>query len=131
MPTFLYVEDEENSRDIMRLFLESLGYTQVTIWPNSAHFDRQLQALSPEPDVFFLDIHVLPYDGFEMLAMIRARPNLAGKPVIALTASVMSEEVSRLKLAGFDGVIAKPLDLDIFPDLIRRILAGEKVWHIA
>lgn len=131
MPTFLYVEDEENSRDIMRLFLESLGHSQIVIWPNSAHFEQHLAALQPEPDVFFLDIHVLPYNGFEMLTMIRSHPSLAAKPVIALTASVMSEEVAQLKQAGFDGVIAKPLDLDVFPELVDRVLAGDKVWHIA
>lgn len=131
MPVFFYVEDEANSRDIMRLFLESMGHSHITIWPNSVNFEQQLATLDPVPDVFFLDIHVLPYDGFDMLSMIRAQPHLAHRPIIALTASVMSEEVARLKQAGFDGVIAKPLDLDVFPDLINHILAGDQVWHIA
>jgi hypothetical protein len=35
-----------------------------------------------------------------------------------------------LRDAGFDGVIAKPLDYDTFPNALARILKGEQVWHI-
>ena len=52
------------------------------------------------------------------------------RQVVALTASVMSEEVARLKRRGFDGAIAKPLNVEAFPDLIARIMEGESVWYI-
>ena len=49
-------------------------------------------------------------------------------PIIALTASVMREEVRKLMSAGFNGCLAKPIDLATFPDTLRRIMAGEAVW---
>jgi two-component system cell cycle response regulator DivK len=42
----------------------------------------------------------------------------------------MNEEVKVLREAGFDGVIAKPIDYDTFPNVLHRILNGEQVWHI-
>jgi CheY-like chemotaxis protein len=65
-----------------------------------------------------------------MLEMIRERPEFDHVPVVALTASVMNEEVQQLKRAGFNGVIAKPIDVDTFPDILQRILDGETVWRI-
>jgi hypothetical protein len=38
--------------------------------------------------------------------------------------------VARLKRRGFDGAIAKPLNIDDFPDLIAKIIEGERVWYI-
>jgi CheY-like chemotaxis protein len=86
--------------------------------------------LSPKPDVVFLDIHVDPLDGFGMLKLLKRSPSLKNVPVIAMTASVMNEEVAQLQTAGFDGCIAKPIDKNEFPSLLERILKGEKIWSI-
>ena len=72
-----------------------------------------------------------PLDGIELLAMLRGDPQFSQSKVVALTASVTNEEVSLLKNGGFDGAIAKPLDIAMFPDLIARIINGEQVWYIA
>ena len=78
----------------------------------------------------FVDIQIKPHDGFDLLKMVRADPAYDAVPLIALTASVMSSEVNRLREAGFDGAIAKPIDVTTFPDLLERILRGETIWHI-
>jgi CheY-like chemotaxis protein len=115
----------------MKMCLEiRLGLTHVTLLEDSADFANQLARLDPHPDLIFLDIHVQPLDGFEMLRLIRQTPAFATVPVIALTASVMGEEVQRLREHGFTGCLAKPLDLDRFPNALQQILNGEPVWHI-
>lgn len=130
-PVILYFEDDTLSRDVMRTCLtRGLGYQNVTIFEDSSDFERRLGGLSSKPDVIFLDIHMEPIDGFTMLKLIRQSLAYQATKVIALTASVMNEEVRMLKEAGFDGVIAKPLDYDTFPAVLRRILDGEQVWHI-
>jgi CheY-like chemotaxis protein len=83
------------------------------------------------PDVFMLDIQMKPYDGVELLSMLRKDLQFKCSKVIALTASVTNEEVSLLKSGGFDGAIAKPLNIEVFPNLIARIINGEQVWYIA
>lgn len=130
-PTILYVEDDLESREIMRVLVEEvMQMTHLTIFEDSYNFLSRLDNLSPQPDVFLLDIHVPPYNGFEMLQMLRELDAYQLTPIVALTASVMNEEVQQLKTAGFDGVLAKPLDMDAFPIALQRILNGETVWHV-
>lgn len=130
-PIFLYVENDELSREVMRaLVTRGLGYDNITILESSVFFEENLNKLSQQPDVIFLDIHVEPIDGFEMLKVIRQHDKFCEIPVIALTASVMNEEVRRLREAGFNGVIAKPINYDIFPTALERILHGEQIWNI-
>lgn len=129
MPSVLYVEDDPQSRWVLEMLLSNrMKLQNVTILESSHDFSTQLAAINPPPDVIFLDINVYPYDGYAMLDMIRRMGKKT--PVVALTASVMNEEVQRLKNAGFDGVIAKPINLTTFPDTLNRILNGETIWHI-
>jgi CheY-like chemotaxis protein len=130
-PVIVYFEDDALSREVMQACLtRGLGYYNVTIFEDSTDFESRLEGLSSKPDIIFLDIHMEPTDGFMMLRLIRQSETFQATKVIALTASVMNEEVKVLKEAGFDGVIAKPLDYDSFPVVLRRILSGEQVWHI-
>jgi len=76
-----------------------------------------------------LDIHVKPITGFEMLKLLR-EDGFTDTIIIALTASVMNEEITQLRNAGFDGVIAKPVSLESFPKLWERVLGGEQIWGI-
>lgn len=128
---FLYVEDDETSRMVMEVLLPYWEHeSDLVVFEDSQDFISRLEALTPQPDVIFLDIHVSPYSGFEMLEMIRQHPALQDKIVIALTASVMNEEIDNLMSAGFDGAIAKPLNREAFPQLLSRICDGDTVWHI-
>ena len=129
-PVFLYIENDELSREVMKALLtRGLGYRDLTMFETSAHFEQHLEGLNQKPDVIFLDIHMEPIDGFEMLKMIRRSKDHHATPVIALTASVMNEEVRRLREAGFDGAIGKPINYDTFPGLLDRILNGEQIWN--
>jgi CheY-like chemotaxis protein len=130
-PSVLYVEDDEQSREIMYLLLAGeMGLPNVTIFPDSKDFIARLKAIRPQPDIILLDIHVPPYTGFQMLEMLRRVKNFQKTPVIALTASVMNEEVAKLKTSGFNGVFPKPINQDIFPDMINRVLQGESIWRV-
>ena len=130
-PVLVYVEDDENSLLVMKMVVERvMGLPTLHVLQSRSDFLQQVKELSVVPDVFLLDIQMKPYDGVELLSMLRADPQFKCSKVVALTASVTNEEVSLLKSSGFDGAIAKPLDIDIFPDLIARIIDGEQVWYI-
>jgi CheY-like chemotaxis protein len=130
-PVILYFEDDTLSREVMKTCLtRGMGYHRIWIFEDSADFEDRLISVGLKPDVVFLDIHIEPIDGFAMLKQIRQSETYQATKVIALTASVMNEEVKMLRDAGFDGVIAKPLDYDTFPNALARILKGEQVWHI-
>jgi CheY-like chemotaxis protein len=130
-PAVLYVEDDPHSRKLMQMLLKGrLKLPNVVILEDSTDFLARVDTLDPKPDIIFLDIHVKPYDGFEMLEMLHQFEWFSGTPVVALTASVMNEEVRRLRLAGFSGCLAKPIDLPTFPEMLARILEGETIWRI-
>lgn len=132
-PIILYVEDDELSRQVMQmLVVRGMGNPNLTIWSSSENFEERLSQLTQKPTVILLDIHVPPYNGFQMYEMLRKHPDshFHSVPVIALTASVMNDEVAQLKSLGLDGVIAKPVSQKAFPQLLQRVINGEKVWHI-
>jgi CheY-like chemotaxis protein len=131
-PILVYVEDDENSIIVMKMVVERImKLPTLYVLQSRADFVQQVKSLGVVPEVFLLDIQMKPYDGVELLSMLRGDPQFKCSKVVALTASVTNEEVSLLKSGGFDGAIAKPLNIDAFPDLIAKIMRGEHVWYIA
>lgn len=129
--TYLYVDDDAYSCQVMQLVMRKvMGVERLVMFEDSSNFLRRAQALPQRPDVILLDIHVRPHDGFAMLSMLRSTPEFQNARVIALTASVMSEEIEQLRQHGFDGAIAKPLSVQTFPGLMQRVVAGDAVWHV-
>lgn len=118
------------SRDILEFILQDdLGH-MVTIFPDSTDFIKRVEALPHKPDLIFLDIHVAPHDGFEMLSMLRKTDTFKDTHVVAMTASVMNEEIDQLRRAGFDSCLSKPIQFENFPKVLDRLLAGETIWRI-
>lgn len=127
----LYVEDNPESRDVLRLlFRTRLKPAHLIVFDDSENFVERVAALQPRPTLILLDIHVKPLSGFQMLEILRGQPEFRDTPIVALTASVMNEEVQQLQTAGFHSVISKPISLSTFPDLMKRIIAGENIWRI-
>lgn len=112
------------------LFTKGMGHFDLTIFDDSADFVERLRDLSSVPDVVFVDIQVKPHDGYKILTMLRANSRFREAKVIAMTASVMADDVKQLRQAGFDGLIGKPIPGTMFPELMEQILAGEAVWYV-
>lgn len=128
---FLYVEDDSSNRLVMKFLMEKTLHTKnYVIFEDSVNFMPRLRALPIRPHIIMLDIHITPLDGFQLLHAIRSDSSYSDTKVIALTASVMNEEVKRLRDSGFDGAIGKPVDLSSFPSIIGRLLRGDNVWQI-
>lgn len=129
---FLYVEDDPHSRNVMQMIMKNgMKVRRLTIFEDSEDFMSRLRALETIPNVIMLDIHVRPFNGYQMLDMIRADPAYDHVKIIALTASVMNEEVDQLRSKGFDGTISKPVRIQVFPKLMKQVVEGESVWHIS
>ena len=130
-PVILCVDDDSMSRDVLQVLLETvMGFPTVSYFENSQDFMTQIHALDVVPTLIFLDIQIRPYDGYEMLSMLRNDPAFSEATIIALTAHVMATDITKFREAGFNGLIGKPLNNRNFPDLVNQILAGEQVWHI-
>ena len=127
----LYVEDDPGSRKVMQFLMTRVEHKpELTIFEDSLNFNIRLEQLSSPPLLFLIDIHVRPLNGFEMLRILRDHPYFHNHMVVALTASVMNGEISQLKAAGFDSVLAKPLSFTTFPQTMSRLLGGERICTV-
>lgn len=130
-PVFVYLEDDANSRMIVKVLLTRvMDFKHLTSFEDSDDLMTRLEQLSPQPNVFFIDIQMKPLDGYEVLKLLREDARYREATMIAMTANVMSHDVEQLKTAGFDGLIGKPILNDTFPQLIERILDGQSIWYI-
>lgn len=127
--TVLVVEDNVSN---FVLIARLLGYMGIHCeWKTSGYEVVEFVDTLPRVDLVLMDIR-LPYeDGYGALKKVRSSPSLKKTKVIAVTAEASLEQINKAKSAGFDGFIGKPLDPDMFPDQIRRILAGESVWEMS
>ena len=128
---FLYVEDDPMSREVMSMLMENVLEYPMAIFEDSADFVERFNALGRIPDVIFLDIHMEPVDGYEILRILREDLGLSDVTIIAMTASVMAVDVEHLQEAGFSGLLGKPVRSRTFPEMLERILSGEAVWYIS
>ncbi len=127
----LYVDDDALSREIFTLWLSTvMGFSEVIVLGDNTNFMEQVRSLTITPGVIFLDIQMQPYDGYEMLHMLRCETAYRDATIIALTANVMATDVDKLKAAGFSGLIGKPIMPEVFTQLVEKIMAGEPVWFV-
>ena len=130
--SYLVVDDDLNTRNILSILLGTvLKSSQLTLYEDSENFEERLKLLPYIPDIAFLDIAVMPFDGYKMLEIIRSLDKFHTVKVIAITARVMQQEIERMKAARFDGMISKPIIRQVFPQLVGRIIKGDAIWYIA
>ncbi len=126
----LIVEDNVRNYALLARLLSFMGVKQ-TEWKRSGwHVLEFAQEAMPQVDLILLDIHLPEEDGYKVLARLRQDGRFENTRIVAVTADITSQNLARAQAAGFDGFLAKPIDVDLFPDQIRRILEGEVVWDL-
>lgn len=80
-------------------------------------------------DLIILDL-MLPsgISGFDIFDDIRADGSFAHVPIVAVSAADPSMAIAKTKAKGFAGFIAKPVDDDLFPEQMSKIIDGEQLW---
>ena len=115
----LIVEDNEKNLKLVRDLLQVSGYQ--TLESETAE-DGILIARESQPALILMDIQLPGMSGIEALKVLRADPITQNIPVIAVTASVMTQDSKNITEAGFDGYQRKPIELKEFLDEVRRLL---------
>ena len=101
----LVVEDTEDNRKIIRDLLSSVGYELIEAMDGA---EGVALAQRERPDLILMDIQLPVLDGYEATRRIRAIPELAAVPIIAVTSYALSGDEAKTRAAGCDGYVAKP-----------------------
>lgn len=115
----LYVEDEPDIRAVAQIALETVGGLTVRICASGEQALREVAAFRPE--LVLLDVMMPGMDGPSTLRALRAMPELAGVPMVFMTAKVQPEEVAQFLALGAAAVIAKPFDPMTLAEQVRAL----------
>lgn len=115
----LVVEDDDDSRYLMRLELEQLGYLVIEAENGVKGVET---ALREHPDIILMDLTLPEMDGLEATARIRADEEMREVPIIAVTAHQESDWREEAKASGFDAYVTKPIDGGWLSELIKGLL---------
>jgi len=111
----LIVDDDPKSLKLTRDLLSVVGYTIIEATDGKKAVEL---ARSRKPDLILMDIHMPIMDGFAAIRMIKAETTTRNIPVIAITASIMKSDIEKVVQAGYNGYIAKPIDIK---ELLKKV----------
>jgi CheY-like chemotaxis protein len=121
MRKILIVEDVEYNRDLLVQLLEE-DYEVLTAADGAAGIEA---AARERPDAILMDLSLPEVDGWEATRRLKAEPDTAAIPVIALTAHAMQGDEERARACGCDDYLTKPIDEDqLFAKLARLLGPG-------
>ena len=115
----LIVEDNEKNRKLVRDILQFKGYPLLEA--ETAEEGIRL-AREKKPALILMDFHLPGMNGIEAFKVLRADPLTSSIPIVAVTASAMTEDRKRIIDAGFDGLQTKPINVKDFLETVAATL---------
>ena len=115
----LIVEDNEKNRKLVRDVLQFKGYR--TVESETAEEGIRL-AREKMPALVLMDFQLPGMNGIEAFKVLRADPQTSAIPIIAITASAMTEDRNKMMAAGFDGLQTKPINVKEFLEAVAQTL---------
>ena len=116
-----YVEDDEDIQRIVRMSLERVGKMTVHIVTDPLVAIGAMTAF--KPDLVMLDWMMPGMDGPTLFREMKKRPEVAGLPVVFITAKAGQRDLDELKALGAAGTISKPFSPKDLPEQLRAIWA--------
>lgn len=119
----LIIEDNQTNLELLMYLLRAYGHTVLTARDGASGISA-VRAL--RPDLVACDVQLPGIDGYELARRIKADPDLASIPLVAVTALAMPGDRDKALSAGFDGYIAKPIAPDRLIENLESYLRVEK-----
>ena len=120
MATVLIVEDNPANMKLAVFLLESAGHTVLSATDAEAGLTV---ARDRQPQLILMDIQLPGMDGLQATELLKRDDTTRAIPVIALTALAMKGDEERIRAAGCDGYVAKPMHYQDFLATIAAQLA--------
>jgi CheY-like chemotaxis protein len=115
----LIIEDNTDVRESLRALLELSGHEVYEAPDGPSGVEK---AVAVRPDVALIDIGLPGLDGYDVARRIRSMPDSRGIVLVALTGYAQPEYRERADQVGFDGYLAKPIDVSQLSELIETLL---------
>jgi two-component system cell cycle response regulator DivK len=120
MATVLVVEDNAGNMKLATFLLQSVGHTVLAASDAEAGL---AMARDEHPNLILMDIQLPGMDGLEAIGLLKQADSTQAIPVIALTALTMKGDEERIRAAGCNGYMVKPIRYKEFLTVIARQLA--------
>jgi signal transduction histidine kinase len=121
----LYIEDDANSRRLVERLLLAEGYDVYLADDGLAGLELARQI---RPALVLTDVNMGGMTGHEVATRLKEMPETRHAPVIAVTANALQTDREIALVAGCDGYLTKPIDVDALPRLIEQFLAGDREY---
>ena len=119
MPKILIVDDDQDTRQLLKIRLESSGYETAF----AADAVTAISAAREEkPDLILLDFGLPGGDGVVVMERLKAFPALAHVPVVVVSARDPISTEQQAAAAGAESYLEKPIDNEALLEAIRRAL---------
>ena len=115
--TVLVVDDDSDTRSLLRLILEIEGFAVV----EAAHGQEALAIIRPNPlpDVVVTDLKMPVLDGLALIERLRSEPSTVNIPIVVVSASIEARALE--SSTRVEAVIRKPFDATAFAECIRGV----------
>ena len=120
MSKVLIIEDNPTNMTLAIFLLQSAGHTVISATDAEAGLTL---ARDEQPHLILMDIQLPGMDGLQATGLLKGDAATRAIPVIALTALAMKGDEERIRAAGCDGYIAKPMRYQDFLTTVATQLA--------
>ena len=117
----LLIEDQELNRKVVRIVLQSKGYTVVEA-TDAVEALAILETVVPQ--LILMDIALPGQSGEDLARQIKANLKWVDIPIIALTAAAMSGDKERILKSGCDDYLSKPIDIRVLVERVEAHIKG-------
>lgn len=118
----LLVEDSEDNRGLIRQLVVNLMNLELVEAEDGEAGLRMAREVAPA--VILMDLSLPLMNGWEVTRAIKADPDMAHIPIIALTAHAMDGDERKAREAGCDAFMTKPVDLDELEAMINTYMVA-------
>ncbi len=115
----LIVDDDTQNRKLFRDLLQIKGYHTLEAVNGQQGVEL---AKSKEPDLILMDVQMPVMSGLEATKILKADDDTKNIPILSVTAYAMKGDEEKIREAGFDGYITKPVDIKEFLTTIAKYL---------
>jgi CheY-like chemotaxis protein len=123
MPTVLVVDDNADTRVVVRWMLERWGCRVLEACDGREAFEAIVES---RPDLVLMDLTMPRVDGFDAIRSIRGREEFLRLPIIAVTAFDRAESRDGAAAAGCDHFLSKPIDFRRLEVLVEKLTEARR-----